>query len=82
MTRSIPLKSAVHGLNKVSESVEEILRSDLGMACTHFFEDFGFILPRVFGEPAIQVFRDMLQLLGCAVARNKDPPAPCFCSPR
>ncbi len=67
--------AAVHGFNRVVQAIESILKTQLGIPCTHYFDDFTFVLPRAFGEAAIQEVRRALSTLGRTVAGgDKDPP--------
>ena len=37
--------AAVHGFNRMSQALETILTDIFGIPCTHYFDDFTFILP-------------------------------------
>ena len=67
--------AAVHGFNRVAQAIESILKTQFGIPCTHYFDDFTFVLPRAFGEAAIQEVRRALSTFGWTVAGgDKDPP--------
>ncbi len=67
--------ATVHGFNRVAQAIESILKTQLGMPFTHYFDVFTFVLPRAFGEAANQEVRHALSTLGWTVAGgDKDPP--------
>ena len=56
--------AAVHGFNRLAESLETILAELFGIPSTHYFDDFTFVLPKVMADLVAGAAKKVLGLLG------------------
>ena len=60
-----PLETAaVHGFNRVAIALETITAKIFGIPCTHYFDDFTFIVPSTLGQELIEIVKEGLAFLG------------------
>ena len=67
--------AAAHGFNSVAMAVETIITKIFGIPCTHYFDDFTFIVPSTLGQDLIEIVKEGLAFLGWRVkGGSKDVP--------
>ena len=67
--------AAVHGFNRVAIALETIITKIFGIPCTHYFDDFTFIVPSTLGQELIEIVKEGLAFLGWRVkGGDKDVP--------
>ena len=59
--------AAVHGFNRAAMAIEHILVKIFGLPCTHYFDDFTFVMPSVIADFITEALRDVLETLGWKV---------------
>ena len=47
--------AAVHGFNRAAQALENVLTRLFGILCTHYFDDFTFLVPSTLGSEILEV---------------------------
>ena len=69
--------SAVHHFNRASEALEAVLQHIFGVPCSHYFDDFTFLLPESLATQALELVKDVFELLGWPLKNDEiDPSEP------
>ena len=66
--------AAVHGFNRTASAINHILQKIFGIPCTHYFDDFTFILPKALAREATEAAKMVLEFPGWAVKSEKEEP--------
>ena len=76
MAHALPFgaSAAVHGFHRAAESLECILAEIFGIPCTHYFEDFTFVVPQAIADLVTGSAKKVFNLLGWSVKASKDKP--------
>ena len=55
-------------------ALEHLVRSNLAVPCTHYFDDFTFIVPKAIAEQTDEMTKEFFDILGWDVKLEKDKP--------
>ena len=59
--------AAVHASHRLAIALETIVTKIFGIPCTHYFDDFTFIVPSTLGQELIEIVEEGLAFLGWRV---------------
>ena len=64
----------LYGFNRAAMALNYLMHENVGIPCTHYFDDYTIIVPEALGSSADELTGRFLKELGWEVKREKDKP--------
>ena len=76
IARALPFgaSAAVHGFNRAAMALNHLVHEYIGVPCTHYFDDFTIIVPKVLASTIDLTTKRFFEILGWEVKSAKDKP--------
>ena len=76
IARALPFgaSAAVHGFNRAAMALNHLVHEYIGVPCTHYFDDFTIIVPKVLASTVDLMTKRFFEILGWEVKSAKDKP--------